>query len=55
MTCSATASAYETMLVRTNGRRIWIRTDNGKAFLNAMFQGLVKREGIHFRSAESRA
>jgi transposase InsO family protein len=30
-------------------RPIWVRTDKGKEFLNADFQGLLKREGIQFQ------
>jgi transposase InsO family protein len=30
-------------------RPVWVRTDKGKEFLNADFQGLLKREGIQFQ------
>jgi len=30
-------------------RPVWVLTDKGKEFLNASFQKLLKREGIHFQ------
>jgi hypothetical protein len=35
-------------------RPVWVRTDNGKEFLNTQFQTLLKREGMEFQVCRNR-
>ena len=43
------ASAFATVLAKTKYKPVWVRTDKGKEFLNATFQGLLKKNGIQFQ------
>jgi transposase InsO family protein len=40
------SSAFATMLAKTKYKPLWVRTDNGKEFLYATFQGILKKKGI---------
>jgi hypothetical protein len=54
MLCQAVTSALTAILAKRQAHRRWppplrVRTDKEKEFLNAVFQGLLKGEGIEFR------
>jgi hypothetical protein len=54
-TGKAVSSAFETVLNHTKylkpvkRRTVWVRTDKGKEFRNALFKNLLQREGIQFQ------